>query len=78
MRKCRNVTILVTVTAIIIPTSDVFTLLLVTLFMKITEESIEGKNRIIPLPIHLSQNVLVVDDDTMLQDVIKEMLDATE
>lgn len=78
MRKCRNVTILVTVTAIIIPTSDVFTLPLVTLFMKITEESIEGKNRIIPLPIHLSQNVLVVDDDTMLLDVIKEMLDATE
>ena len=47
----------------------------VTLPMKITDEPIESENRIIPHPVHLPQNVLVIDDDTMLLDVIKEMLE---
>ena len=47
----------------------------VTLPMKLTDEPIEGENRIIPHPVHLPQNVLVIDDDTMLLDVIKEMLE---
>ena len=47
----------------------------VTLPMKMTDEPIEGENRIIPHPVHLPQNVLVIDDDTMLLDVIKEMLE---
>lgn len=47
----------------------------VTLPMKMTNEPIEGENRIIPHPVHLLQSVLVIDDDTMLQDVIKEMLE---
>lgn len=42
----------------------------VTLPMKMTDEPIEGENRIIPHPVHLPQNVLVIDDDTMLLDVI--------
>lgn len=47
----------------------------VTLPMKITDEPIESENRIIPHPVHLPQNVLIIDDDTMLLDVIKEMLE---
>lgn len=47
----------------------------VTLPMKITDEPTESENRIIPHPVHLPQNVLVIDDDTMLLDVIKEMLE---
>lgn len=47
----------------------------VTLPMKITDEPVESENRIIPHPVHLPQNVLVIDDDTMLLDVIKEMLE---
>lgn len=47
----------------------------VTLPMKIMDEPIESENRIIPHPVHLPQNVLVIDDDTMLLDVIKEMLE---
>ena len=47
----------------------------VTLPMKLTDEPIEGENRIIPHPVHLPQNVLVIDDDTMLLDVIKEMME---
>lgn len=47
----------------------------VTLPMKITDEPIESENRIIPHPVHLPQSVLVIDDDTMLLDVIKEMLE---
>lgn len=47
----------------------------VTLPMKITDEPIESENRIIPHPMHLPQSVLVIDDDTMLLDVIKEMLE---
>lgn len=47
----------------------------VTLPMKMTDEPIESENRIIPHPVHLPQNVLVIDDDTMLLDVIKEMLE---
>lgn len=43
--------------------------------MKMTDEPIESENRIIPHPVHLPQNVLVIDDDTMLLDVIKEMLE---
>lgn len=47
----------------------------VTLPMKITDEPIESENRIIPHLVHLPQNVLIIDDDTMLLDVIKEMLE---
>ncbi len=47
----------------------------VALPMKMTDEQIESENRIIPHPVHLPQNVLVIDDDTMLLDVIKEMLE---
>ena len=47
----------------------------VALPMKMTDEPIESENRIIPHPVHLPQNVLVIDDDTMLLDVIKEMLE---
>lgn len=47
----------------------------VTLPMKMTDEPIESENRIIPHLVHLPQNVLVIDDDTMLLDVIKEMLE---
>lgn len=47
----------------------------VTLPMKMTDEPIESESRIIPHPVHLPQNVLVIDDDTMLLDVIKEMLE---
>ena len=47
----------------------------VTLPMKMTDEPIESESRILPHPVHLPQNVLVIDDDTMLLDVIKEMLE---
>ena len=47
----------------------------VALPMKMTDEPIESENRIIPHPVHLPQTVLVIDDDTMLLDVIKEMLE---
>ena len=47
----------------------------VALPMKMTDKQIESENRIIPHPVHLPQNVLVIDDDTMLLDVIKEMLE---
>ena len=47
----------------------------VTLPMEITDEPIESENRIIPHPVHLPQSVLVIDDDTMLLNVIKEMLE---
>ena len=47
----------------------------VTLPMKMKDEPIESESRIIPHPVHLPQNVLVIDDGTMLLDVIKEMLE---
>lgn len=47
----------------------------VTLPLKTTDETIESESLTIPHPAHLPQNVLVIDDDTMLLDVIKEMLE---
>lgn len=47
----------------------------VTLPLKITDETIESESLTIPHPAHLPQNVLVIDDDAMLLDVIKEMLE---
>lgn len=47
----------------------------VTLPLNITDEPVESENRILPHPEHLPQNVLVIDDDTMFLDVIKEMLE---
>ena len=47
----------------------------VTLPLSMTDEPIESENRILPHPVHLPQNVLVIDDDTMFLDVIKEMLE---
>lgn len=40
-----------------------------------TEEPLVSDNRILPCPEHLPHNVLVIDDDGMLRDVIKEMLE---
>lgn len=47
----------------------------VTLPLKTTDETVESENLIIPHPAHLPRNVLVIDDDTMLLNVIKEMLE---
>lgn len=47
----------------------------VTLPLNTTDEPTESENRIIPHPAHLPQNVLVIDDDKMFLDVIKEMLE---
>ena len=47
----------------------------VTLPLKTTDETIESESLTIPHPAHLPQNVLVIDDDAMLLDVIKEMLE---
>lgn len=47
----------------------------VTLPLKTTDESVESENLIIPHPTHLPRNVLVIDDDTMMLNVIKEMLE---
>lgn len=47
----------------------------VTLPLNITDEPVESENKILPHPEHLPQNVLVIDDDTMFLDVIKEMLE---
>ena len=47
----------------------------VTLPLKTTDEMVESENLIIPHPVHLPRNVLVIDDDTMLLNVIKEMLE---
>ena len=47
----------------------------VTLPLKTTDETIESESPTIPHPAHLPQNVLVIDDDAMLLDVIKEMLE---
>lgn len=46
-----------------------------TLPLNITDEPVESENKILPHPEHLPQNVLVIDDDTMFLDVIKEMLE---
>ena len=47
----------------------------VTLPLNTTDEPTESENRIIPHPVHLPRNILVIDDDKMLLDVIKEMLE---
>lgn len=47
----------------------------VTLPFPVTDEPIESENRIVPHPMHLPQNVLVIDDDAMQRDVVKEMLE---
>lgn len=47
----------------------------VTLPLKTTDETVESENLIMPHPAHLPQNVLVIDDDTMLLGVIKEMME---
>lgn len=47
----------------------------VTLPLKTTDETVESENLIIPHPTHLPRNVLVIDDDTMMLNVIKEMLE---
>jgi len=47
----------------------------VTLPLKTTDETVESESLIIPHPAHLPRNVLVIDDDTMLLNVIKEMLE---
>ena len=47
----------------------------VTLPLPETEEPLVSDNRILPCPEHLPHNVLVIDDDSMLRDVIKEMLE---
>ena len=47
----------------------------VTLPMPVTDEPIESENRILPNPDNLPRNVLVIDDDLMLRDVVKEMLE---
>lgn len=47
----------------------------VTLPMPVTDEPIESENRILPHPDNFPGNVLVVDDDLMLRDVVKEMLE---
>lgn len=40
-----------------------------------TDEQVEDENRIVPHSAHLPRNVLVIDDDSMLCDVVKEMLE---
>ena len=47
----------------------------ITLPLKTTDETVESESLIIPHPAHLPRNVLVIDDDTMLLNVIKEMLE---
>ena len=47
----------------------------VTLPLKTTDETIESEILTIPHPAHLPRNVLAIDDDAMLLDVIKEMLE---
>lgn len=47
----------------------------VTLPLPETDEPLVGENRILPCPGDLPHNVLVIDDDGMLRDVIKEMLE---
>ena len=47
----------------------------VTLPLPETEEPLVGENQILPCSVHLPYNVLVIDDDGMLRDVIKEMLE---
>lgn len=47
----------------------------VTLPLPETDEPVESENRISLLSEHLPHNVLVIDDDVMLRDVIKEMLE---
>lgn len=47
----------------------------VTLPLSETDEPLVSDNRILPCPEHLPHNVLVIDDDGMLRDVIKEMLE---
>lgn len=47
----------------------------VTLPLRTTDETVESESLIIPHPAHLPRNVLVIDDDTMLLNVIKEMLE---
>lgn len=47
----------------------------VTLPVPETDEPLVSDNRIQPCPEHLPHNVLVIDDDGMLRDVIKEMLE---
>ena len=43
--------------------------------LKTTDETVESETLIMPQQVHLPQNVLVIDDDTMLLNVIKEMLE---
>lgn len=47
----------------------------VTLPLSETDEPVESENRILPHSEHLPHNVLVIDDDSMLRNVIKEMLE---
>lgn len=47
----------------------------VTIPLPETDEPLVGENRILPCPEYLPHNVLVIDDDGMLRDVIKEMLE---
>lgn len=47
----------------------------VTLPLTTTDETVESESLTIPHPAHLPQNVLVIDDDAMLLDVIKEMME---
>ena len=47
----------------------------VTLPLKTTDETVESESLTIAHPAHLPRNVLVIDDDAMLLDVIKEMLE---
>lgn len=47
----------------------------VTLPLPETDDPLVGENRILPCPGDLPHNVLVIDDDGMLRDVIKEMLE---
>ena len=47
----------------------------VTLPLPETDEPLVSENRTQPCPEHLPHNVLIIDDDGMLRDVIKEMLE---
>lgn len=47
----------------------------VTLPLKTTDETVDSESLIISHPAHLPRNVLVIDDDTMLLNVIKEMVE---
>ena len=47
----------------------------VTLPLPETDEPLVGEKRMLSCPEHLPHNVLVIDDDGMLRDVIKEMLE---